>query len=116
MEGILTKQQEKKLAKIVDEAIELNGLLELVDGYAARVLISLIDDKALDKLPEGLKLNLSLLVDAAIDEDVERAEKIAANIINDFVDIPGLNENEELMIFEGAIKIIVGAILTKIRK
>lgn len=116
--GILSNEQEKKLSQIVDDAIRAKGILELVDGYAAKVLISQIDDRALEKIniPEDLKTDIGLLVDAAVAEDVERAETIAANILNGLVNIPGIDEEAEGMILKGTIELILGTIISAIRK
>jgi len=116
--GFLTKEQEKQLAQIVDNAIEAKGFLELVDGYAARAIITVIDDAALDKinLNEGLKADLSELITLALDEDVDGATQKAADIINELVDVPGLDESTEGLLIKGAIEFLVGAILKWIQK
>lgn len=116
--GILTNEQEKAIAKAIDEAIKLKGIPELVDGYAAKAIITLVDDSLIEKInlkPE-LKEQIGLLVDAAIAENVPLAEEIGSNIINTLVDVPGIDEDAEAVLFEGAVKIIVAAIITKLCK
>ena len=112
--GILTTVQEKQLAEMVDNALKFKGILELIDGYVAKILISYLDDKVLDKLKDELKVKLAALVDAVMAEDIELSETLAAEIINGLVDIPGLDEEAEGLIFKGAIEIAVGAILHKL--
>lgn len=114
--GILTREQEQKLAEIVDEALKLKGILELIDGYLARVLTTLLDDKIIDKLKEDLKIQLAALVDAAFAGDLELAETLTTNLINSLVDIPALDETSEGLIFRGAIDLAVGAIIAWIEK
>ena len=116
MAGILTKQQEKVLAGWVDDAIKLKGILELVDGYAARVIISIVDNTGLDKLPEELKSDLGELITAAMNKDVGLIKEKAALIIDNLIDIPGIDDEAEAILFEGAVKIIVGAILKLFEK
>jgi len=111
MAGILTREQEKVLAGWVDDAIKLKGILELVDGYAARVIITFVDNTGLEKLPEELKVSLSELVTAAMDKDIETVETKAAEILDSLLDIPGLDDEAEALLFEGAVKILVGAVL-----
>lgn len=116
--GILTRDQEKAFAKLVDDSIKAKGLVELFDGYAARSLITLIDDEGIERLnlkPE-LKNKLGVLADAALSEDIETAETVGAEIINMLVDIPGLDEDAEAVMFEGAVKILVGAVVTALKK
>jgi len=114
--GILTVVQEQQLAVMVDDALKLKGLLEWIDGYLAKVLITILDDKLVDKLKEDLKIKLASLVDAAMAKDVELSETIAADIVNSLVDVPGLDETTEGLLFRGAIEIAVGAILNWIAK
>lgn len=116
--GVLSKNQEKQFAEAIDKAIKGKGLVELVDGYAAKALITFIDDAGIEKLnlkPE-LKERLGDLADAAIAEDIEGAEVIAADIINQLVDIPGLEEDAEAVLIEGAVKLAVGALIAALRK
>jgi hypothetical protein len=114
--GILTRDQEQKLAEMIDDVLKFKGILELIDGYLARVLITILDDKIIDKIKEDVKIQLADLVEAAFDGDIELAEAKAADLINMVIDIPGLDETSEGLIFAGAIKIAVGAILAWIEQ
>lgn len=114
--GILTRDQEQKLSTMIDDALVLKSILELVDGYLARVIVTLLDDKYVDKLKEDVKIKLAALVDAGFAEDVELVKTLAADLINSLVDIPGLDETSEGLIFRGAIDIAVGAIIAWIAK
>lgn len=109
--GILTLLQEKKLASLLDDAIKLKGVLELIDGYVFKALITLLDDTYVDKLKEDIKIKLAALVDAVLAEDVELSETLAADIINGLVNIPGLDEEAEGLIFKSIIEILVAAVL-----
>lgn len=115
--GILTREQEQQLSQMIDDALVLkNVILELIDGYLARVIITLLDDKVVDKLKEDVKVKLAALVDAGFAEDVELVKTLAADLINNLVDIPGLDETSEGLIFRGAIDLAVGAIIAWIEK
>lgn len=112
--GILTAVQEKKLAQLLDDLVKLKGVLEFIDGYVFKFVITLLDDKVVDKLREDIKIKLAALIDAVLGEDVPLAEQLAADIINGLVDIPGLDEESEGLIFKGVIELFVGAILNKV--
>jgi len=109
--GILTVEQEKKLASLLDDAIKLKGILELIDGYVFKAVITFLDDKVVDKLKEDIKIKLAALVDAVLAEDVDLAETLATDLVNALIDIPGLDEEAEGLIFKGVIEILVGAII-----
>lgn len=116
--GFLTKEQEKFLAEVVDNAIKAKGFLELIDGYAARAIITVVDDAALDRinLSAELKTDISELIGFALDKDVEAAEEKAAEIINSLVDVPGLDEATEGLLIRGAVEFLVAAIIKLVRK
>lgn len=110
-EGILKPEQEKKIAALLDDAVKLKGITELLDGYLFKAMITFVDDTYVDKIKDDLKTKLAELANACLSEDVETAEAIASELLNDLVDIPGLDETSEGLLFSGAIKFIIGAIL-----
>lgn len=109
--GILTAEQEKKLAELLDNVIKLKGFLELIDGYVFKALITFLDDKFADKIKVEIKLKLAELVDAVLAEDIETSEILAAEVINMLIDVPGLDEESEGLLFKGVVQLVVGAIL-----
>ena len=113
--GILTPAQETQLAIWLDELIKLKGLWELIDGYIFKILITLLDDKVLDKLKEDLKVKLSALVTAAMAGQVDVAEQLATDILVSLVKIPGIDSTVEGLIFGAAIQMAVAAILNKLQ-
>jgi hypothetical protein len=114
--GIWNEQQEKVIAQAIDDVYKAKGLLELVDGYLAKVVIALIDDNGLEKLPDDIKPKLSQLTDLALAGDVEGCNQLGAEILNARIDIPGLDEDSEYIVFEGALTIIVGALIKWVRE
>ncbi len=109
--GILTAEQEKKLAELLDNVIKLKGFLELIDGYVFKALITFLDDKFADQIKVEIKLKLAELVDAVLAEDIETSEILAAEVINMLIDVPGLDEESEGLLFKGVVQLVVGAIL-----
>jgi hypothetical protein len=111
MAGILTNEQEKVLAGKLDDLIKLKGILEIIDGYVFKAVITLLDDKLIDKLPDTLKVKLAELADALIGNDLDKAVGISADLINGLVDVPGLDEESEGLLLKGILELIVGAVL-----
>lgn len=110
-EGILTLEQEKKIAGLLDDVLKLKGFLELVDGYVFKAILTFVDNKYVDKLSVEVKTKLAALVDAVLAEDVDLAETLAADVMNTLIDVPGLDEESEGLLFKGVIEIVVGAVL-----
>lgn len=114
--GILTTAQEKELAQMIDEAIKLKGIPELLDGPLAQIVITYIDDEILDKLDAELKLKLTALVNAVMAKDVVLSQNLAADLINDLVNIPSINKESQGLIIKGTLELLVGAILKRLEK
>ena len=110
MKGILTVEQEKALAVKLDDAVKLKGLLEIVDGYLFKGIITIVDDEFIHKLPEAVKYSLQNLASACIDEDIDLASEFVGDLLNNLIDIPMLDETSEGLLFKGAINLIIGAV------
>ena len=113
--GILTPDQEKQIAVWLDDLVKLKGFWELIDGYVFKILITLLDDKVIDKLKVDLKAQLAKLVDAAMAGQVDEAEQLATDILVGLVVIPGIDSTVEGLIFSAAIQLAVAAILNKLQ-
>ena len=109
--GILTVVQEKKLAQILDDAVKVSGVFELIDGYLFKILLTFLDDTYADKLSVEIKTELGQLAEALMASDWDAAELVATSIINRLINIPGLDEDSEGLLFKGIIEIVVGAVL-----
>lgn len=127
MKGILTKEQEKKFAKLLDQAVDLGKVAdkvenkiakialnfsEMFDGYLFEVGITYLDDTLADKIPEDLKTTAGLFVVSCIEKDYEGIELHGHILLNKIVDIPGLTEDTEAIFFAGTLKGIIEAIRT----
>jgi hypothetical protein len=113
--GLLTAEQEKVLAELLDEAIKFNGLLETMDGIAFKLIIKTVDDNFAEKIPAEWQSPLEPLIDKVIEQDWAAAGELAAELLDAKIDIPGLDDASEEAIFKGAISMILGAILTKVK-
>jgi hypothetical protein len=114
MAGILTSEQEKVLAGKLDDLLKLKGILELIDGYVFKAVITLLDDKLIDKLPDNVKVLLAEIADALLANDLDTAVGKCADLINGLVDVPGLDEDSEGLLLKGILEVIVGAVLNYI--
>jgi len=114
--GIFTKEQEKKLASLLDELIKLKGLFEMVDGLVFTAIISMVDDNLINKLPDNIKLKLSEIAEAALAEDVETAEIKATELLNELLDVPLLDEETEGLLIGAFVRLIVSSVLAWIER
>jgi hypothetical protein len=112
--GILSSALESKLAEKLDELVKLNGVLEAVDGVAFKIVITAIDNNAAEKIPEPYKTQIAeMLVEILEDQDYQSAALKASELVDSLVDIPGLDDPTEAMIFAGIFTVVAG-LLAKI--
>lgn len=114
--GILTQEQEKKLSDLLDDAIKFKGVMELVDGYVFKALLTLLDDRLVNALPEQIKIKLAEIADAVIAEDIEKAEQLSTDLINELIDVPLLDAIQEGLIIGALVRLIVSAVVNWIEK
>jgi hypothetical protein len=112
--GILTAALESKLAEMLDNVVKLKGILEAVDGPAFKIVISAVDNNVAEKIPEPYKTEIrDLLEDILQDQDYASACDKAALFADKLIDIPGIDDVTEKMIFTGIFTVIAG-LLAKI--
>lgn len=118
--GFLNKDQEKAVARLVDDAIKLKGVMELGDGIVALVLIGLLDNELLHK--QVIERNnvsvdtieqVRVFADQVLEQDWEGAAETIAGLTNELINIPGLDEESEGMMLLGLFMMIAGAIKDK---
>lgn len=115
--GILTPEQENFIAKLLDEKIKFkNPILESMDRMAFKAIITVIDNNLIDRIPEDWKNPLEPILDDAIAEKWEDAASKIATLANEKIDIPGLDEISEQLIFEAITKLVLGLIMGKIEQ
>jgi len=115
--GLLTNEQEEFLAGVLDDFFKFkNPLMETFDKTAFKLVIQVGDNTGLDKLKDQWKEVLAPIVDAAIKLDVEEVRRLSTDALNSFIDIPTVDEETELMVFDAFTRFIVAAINWYVRK
>lgn len=121
-QGFLTAVNEDYIGESADNFIELGPFWETIDGPAIKLLIRTIDNNVLqgliDRNPslEQVVPHVNALLDAARSGDLNTVENEAAAILNIYVDVPGIEEDDEALYFESIIKMIVAFVRSRIRK
>jgi hypothetical protein len=112
--GLLSKAMESKIAKWLDDQVKLDGIFELVDGIAFKLLISQLDNSFGEKIPEPYKTKIQeIIVIVFEEEDIEKAIGTALDFIDEMVDIPYLDDESEKLLFDGLLMVLL-SILAKI--
>ena len=75
-----------------------------------KFVIGALDDYGLDKIPEQWKLDIIPIVSAAMDNEKEKVRSLTADLLNKRIDIPKMDDEQELMVFDALTRLIVSAI------
>jgi len=110
--GILTKTVEEKLGAKLDEIIKMKGVFEQIDGLIFKMAIAGIDDYLGEKIKEPLKTQLrDLIVKVVEEEDYMNAVELAFDLLDELIDIPGIEDEMEEFLFDGLVRIVIAVIL-----
>lgn len=114
--GILTSTVESKLGQKLDDLVKLNPLLETFDGTAFTLVIRTIDNNFGEKIPEPYKTELrDVLASIIEEEDYDTAVEEGFNFLDSLIDIPGFDDDEERLIFQGSAYMVI-ALITYLKK
>jgi hypothetical protein len=109
--GVLTPEQEDFLAQVLDDVFKFkNPLIETFDKTVFKSLIKIGDDTQLDKINVTWKVKLIPIVDAAIAKDIENVRVAVTALLNEKIDIPVLDEEQEFLLFDSLTRFIASAI------
>lgn len=92
---ILTKDQRKGLAKKLDDLIKLPNWAEPFDRIILNASINYLDENYSDKVPVNFIDDIQQTVELFINDDYAGMLDVIPNVINELVDIPGLDEDLE---------------------
>lgn len=114
--GILTKAVEAKLATTLDELVKVEGIWEAIDGMAFKLAISALDDNLGEKIPEPYKEKLRQLFNKILEEEnYEEAVYLGFEFLDEIVNVPGIDDDMEAMLFDGLARIVV-AVIVQLKK
>lgn len=109
--GFLNPEQEKLLAEAVDEFLKFkNAIMEKVDGPVALFVIRGVDNRFSERVSPAWKTPLIPIIDRALQGDVEQTRQLVTDMMNSKIDIPGVQEEIELMMFDGFTRFAAAAV------
>ena len=99
------------LAKALDEFLKFkNAIIEKFDGPVALIVIKGVDNRFADRINPEWKTPLIPVIDKALEGDVEETRRLVTDLINQKIDIPGIQEDIELMMFDGFTRFAAAAV------
>lgn len=92
---ILSDSQKKELSKKLDKLITLPGWAEPFDRIILNFGLNYLDDNFGDKIPEKFRDDISKVVDCFLIDDYAGIVEVIPEVLNEIVNIPGLDEDLE---------------------
>ena len=123
--GILTTEEGKFLAKIIADEIPVSGIWQTGLKLVLPAFINGLDDKVGDKIPMPWQFHIEELVTAlyvALQDKILTDEELndilikCSNIVNEHVDLPYLNEEDEAAAFLFLMQSIASLIKSVLKK
>jgi len=109
--GLFTPQHEEFLAGVLDDFFKFkNPLVEKFDRMAFKLMVTTLDNQGLEKINPEIKADIIPLIDAAMGMQVEETRRLATDLLNKRIDIPKIDEETELMVFDAFTKFMVAAV------
>ena len=109
--GFLMPEQEKLLAQALDAFLRFkNGAMEKVDGPVALIVIRGVDNRFGERISPAWKTPLIPIIDAALSGKEETVRQLTTDLMNRKIDIPGVDEEIELMMFDGFTRFAAAAV------
>jgi hypothetical protein len=111
-----TKETKDLIVNVVDDAVKLGVIGELVDGLAARGLVNIVDHYGDKYVPDEYDATINEVATLALNGEYELAGGKAGELINDLVDIPMLDDSIEKLVFVDGLKFVVRLLQDYIEK
>lgn len=95
----ISKENRKWIAEQLDKLIKLNGVLEAFDSTVIGLVLSVLNDKVLDKLKDEIKQRINLAVDYVRAEQYDEACEVISTLLSDYIKTPvidGSDSEDEL--------------------
>jgi len=111
IKGIIKEEGEVLIAKALDEFFKFkNPILEGADYMFFLFAVKAIDNNGLNRINPSWKEKIIPVVDAALVGNKEEVRRLATDLMNAKIDIPKVDEETELMLFDSFTKFLAAAI------
>jgi len=124
--GLLKPEEEKGLGKTLEEIIDFRKVfsktkfvgvaIEVIDGPLFVAIVRNVDDKLADRIPSEYKTSAREVVLGIINKDWQSLTTTIPALLNKPIDIPGLDEDEELALLIDFCTLLYNAVLRRAEK
>lgn len=109
--GILLPEHEAKIADAIFAKIKWpNKIVKWVSAPALRKVIELIDNWAINRLPEHIKAMIAPFIDAAFRGSIEEVRRLAADLGASYFDHKYLSQTTEMELVDAWTRVLVTSV------
>ena len=113
---VFTDKTKDLIVKVIDDAIKLGPVLELIDGVMIRGAVNIVDYYGDKVIPDDYDLEINEICELGLNEQYDAAAGKAGSLMNKLIDIPGMDEGTEDFVFVNGMKFLVSLILNWLKK
>lgn len=115
---VLTNENKDALAEWLDEKIKLKGIAEAVDGWVLKIMINLLDQFLLSRIPVepihgdiDVRQKINDLIPIIVEEDLDGGIALTAGVLADLIPTPVVDGTElEETVYEKVLELIASFI------
>lgn len=96
----------KDVAKRLDDVFKFKGVLELADGAVFKIALRMLNDKFADRIPVEYQDEVIVLLEAFANDDYSKVTEATVNAIDELVDLPVLNDEEEGILAAAVVQML----------
>jgi hypothetical protein len=124
-EGIATKDEIKKLWKLASGELPIPTVLKPIATLVVPGLLDGLDNKVGDRIPEPWQTHCETLVTMAVDsvedkvitqDEVEGIMEYSAKVVDEKIDIPGLGDDVEALVFLETFRLLAALLYSAFSK
>lgn len=110
----ITKENIVGLSNFIDKLIVLNGIWEALDGIAARMLLNVVNDKFVSKIPNEYDEALNSCIAAIVGGQYEDAVPFLSDVLAGSVQTPLVDGTEaEKELYKGLLSSLYSVVKSK---
>ena len=113
---VFTDSTKDGLVKIVDDAIKLGVVGELLDNLAIRGAVNVIDFYGDKIIPDDYDPFINEVIQLILEEKYALAAEKAGSLMNKLIDLPVMDETTEEFVFVQGMKFLVSMLMNYIEK
>ena len=113
---VFTDSTKDLIVKVVDDAIKLGVIGELIDGIMLRGIVNVVDHYGDKFIPDDYDPEINEICELGLNGEYDEAAGKAGSLMNKLIDLPVMDEGTEEFVFVNGLKFLVSLLQNWIEK